>query len=216
MLSKIAINRQPLQGLGMAATCFQTWMHHDGAQMTLRLVQADDAGALNDMVKRLSYASRRNRFHSAINALAPRTLQRMTEIDPDRHCAFVVLASRHGQQILVADGRYAVTDGDDTAEFAIVVDDQVQRCGIGQRVMCAMLQMAQLSGLACLRGDVFCNNTSMIALAKHCGFACVGVHGDPQLVRAQKMLNPCQDRAIVPVSQVHDLWNTPVTGMLPC
>ena len=57
--------------------CHETWTQSDGTHMTLRSVHAEDAEELNAMVKRLSYESRRNRFHSAINALTPKTLERM-------------------------------------------------------------------------------------------------------------------------------------------
>lgn len=192
--------------------CHETWTQSDGTHMTLRSVHAEDAEELNAMVKRLSYESRRNRFHSAINALTPKTLERMVQVDFFHHCAYVVTAAKAGHECIVADGRYSVSDDEESAEFSIVVDDCVQRTGIGLRVMHVLLQTAQNAGLEALNGDVLCTNAAMIALARRCGFICTGMQGDAQLVRAHKTLI-CQDSS---TARGHAVRGRDTQAPLPC
>lgn len=65
----------------------------DIAPVTLRQIRPDDAGALQGFVRALSPASRRLRFHAALNELSEATLKASTSVDQREHVAFV-LASR--------------------------------------------------------------------------------------------------------------------------
>jgi acetyltransferase len=160
--------------------------------MTLRVVRPQDRDLLQAMVKRLSSESRRYRFHSVVNELTCKTLESMTLINPTQQMAYVVTTPCDGHECILADGRYVISGDFKSAEFSIVVQDSMQRCGIGQRVMRKLLVSAKYSGLYYLMGDVMCSNSIMIAFAKSCGFELVAKQGDCQTVRAQKHLGSCQ------------------------
>jgi hypothetical protein len=60
-----------------------------GCRVTLRSIGPADAGALQDFVQhRLGAASRRCRFHGAVNGCAPALLRQLTGADGAQHVAW--------------------------------------------------------------------------------------------------------------------------------
>ena len=64
--------------------------------VALRQIRADDAAALQDFVRALSPASRRLRFHAALNELPGATLQALTRVDQRAHVAFALTSKERG------------------------------------------------------------------------------------------------------------------------
>src|SRR5690606_13447087 len=74
--------------------------------VTLRRIRADDAAALQSLVRLLSPRSRRFRFHGAVNELSAATLDEFTRVDQCRHVAFVLTVTEHGAERIVGEARY--------------------------------------------------------------------------------------------------------------
>jgi acetyltransferase len=178
-------------------SCIQgeSWTSRNGVHVTIRAIHPSDSEQLNAMVKRLSFASKKNRFHSAVNELSEKTLKFMTAVDFSSHCAYVVTAKHNGIHSVLADARYVVGSMGNVAEFSIVVEDRIQCHGIGHRVMQKLIKSAEISGLQYLIGDVLNSNFNMLRLASRCGFECRSNPDDPQLVHIEKSL--CSDKQIV-------------------
>ncbi|WP_280155520.1 GNAT family N-acetyltransferase [Piscinibacter sp. XHJ-5] len=139
--------------------------------VTLRPVRSADAPSLQAYVESLSAASRRLRFHGAINACAPGLLRRLTEADGTRHVAFVALATAPADAAhIVGEARYVVADGGDRAEFAISVADSVRGHGVAEALMQQLFAAARDAGIACLYGDVLADNGRMAAFLRRLGF----------------------------------------------
>jgi acetyltransferase len=168
----------------------ESWTSSDGVHMTIRAVHPSDSDQLNAMVKRLSFASKKNRFHFAVNELSEKTLHYMTTVDFSSHCAYVVTTKKNGINCILADARYVVRSMGNVAEFSIVVEDRVQCQGIGLRMMKKLLKSAEISRLQHLVGDVLSSNFNMLRLARRCGFECRSNPDEPQLVRIEKSLFP--------------------------
>jgi RimJ/RimL family protein N-acetyltransferase len=140
--------------------------------VTLRPVCPADADAMQAFfVESLSPASRRLRFHGAVNACAPGLLRHLTEADGTQHVAFVALATRPGDPArIVGEARYVVDGGVDRAEFAISVADAVCGQGVAQALMQQLFAAARDAGVARLHGDVLADNGRMAAFMRRLGF----------------------------------------------
>lgn len=161
----------------------------DGRRVTLRPVLPQDAALEQALVRTLSPASRYQRFFAPIRELPADWLQRLTQVDYLNHQALIVETFAGDAAVAVAEARYVVDDTGAQADFAIVVADDWQRLGLGQRLLCTLLRSAADAGLQRLVGDVLATNASMLALARRLGFS-VMAHpdGGAQIVRVERTL----------------------------
>src|SRR5215470_18190225 len=124
------------------------------APVALRQIRPDDAPALQAFVRALSPVSRRLRFHMALNELTESGLRALTRVDQRAHVAFVLTTTERGTEQIVGEARYVVSCDKETAEFAIVVDDEFRGLGLAQRLMGALVDAARAAGLRWLVGEV--------------------------------------------------------------
>jgi ribosomal protein S18 acetylase RimI-like enzyme len=97
----------------------------------LRPIGSEDKDRLTRFHSRLSIESRYRRYHGAKGALTRRELIYLTEIDGRDHVAVV---AERGDGELGAVAR-VVSNGDGTAEVAVVVADDCQGMGFGAKVV---------------------------------------------------------------------------------
>jgi acetyltransferase len=135
--------------------------------LLVRPVQAQDAAAEQAFVSGLSASSRYRRFHIALRELPPSLLRAMTEVDQQRHVAFV---AQTPDGHIIADARYVHLDeaGHD-AEFALAVADSHQRHGVGRAMLQRLMQHAREHGVRRLVGDVLWDNAPMLAMVRALG-----------------------------------------------
>jgi RimJ/RimL family protein N-acetyltransferase len=182
---------------------FPTWKPAGGvAPVALRQIRPDDAAALRGFVRALSPASRRLRFHAALNELPEATLQALTCVDQRGHVAFVLTVTEHGTERIVGEARYAVSGDAETAEFAIAVADAFRGLGLAERLLAALIDAARAAGLRWLFGEVLAGNARMLAFMRRCGFAATTRGGlAPELVRVERSV----DRSL-PVAEAAGSW----------
>jgi RimJ/RimL family protein N-acetyltransferase len=122
-------------------------MLRDGTVVDIRAIRPDDKARLAAGHARLSAESQRRRYLAAKPRLTAADLRYLTEIDGHDHVAFVaVLADR--PEIIVAVGRFVRLAGDpETAEFAIVVGDELQGQGLGGRLADLLARQAVSEGV---------------------------------------------------------------------
>jgi len=155
-------------------------------RLTLRPILPQDQGPLREMLYRTSIATRRARFHEAVDHFAEETLRAMTRLDSSDVLALVVTrCSPLRGETVIADARYVVDVDRAGADFAILVDDAWQRRGVGTRVVNAMLDAAYGEGLGHLRGSVLRSNTAMLSLLRKLQFSFAHDPDDARLVSAQ-------------------------------
>lgn len=178
-----------------------TWTSASGIQLKLRAVRPDDAALLGELFDDgLSRAARYSRFHGAVGRLSAARLAWMADADFKHHVAFIVTRCEDGLEHAVAEGRWVRTAVAPGAEFALSVADAWQGCGIGRRLLSALVQAGREQGLPCLLGDVLPGNQAMQALARRHGFEC-GVHpDDAELLRAELSLAPAHQRRASAIS----------------
>jgi acetyltransferase len=157
----------------------------DGRCALVRPVRAADAPLVQAFVRALSPQSRRNRFFGPVRELSPAQLERMTRSDGTTGIGLVALAA-DGAPRIVGIAQHAVCDPPH-AELAVVVADDWQRQGLGERLVAALLAHAARTGIAVVQGFVMAANRPMLALASKLGFA-FEEDADPELVRVEMPL----------------------------
>lgn len=154
------------------------------SRLTIRALQREDAPLVQAFVRRLSVESRRRRYFAPINELTPSQLERVTVgAGPDD----LNLGAFDAEGRIVGLAQYATEDGD-SAEFGVVVDDALQRGGLGTCLVQRLLEAARERGLAALNGLVLYDNWSMLGLAVKLGFE-LAADRDPALMRVEKILD---------------------------
>lgn len=115
-------------------------LHVDGAALTVRTVEATDVDDLARMFRKLSRESVYYRFFSPLPRVPEAMLQRMADVD---HCRRDAVVALDGSDIVaIASYDTASQSGSGEAEIAIVVDDEWQHRGVGQRLVCRLADLA--------------------------------------------------------------------------
>jgi len=167
------------------------WSAPDGRRVTVRPIRPEDAQVEQEFVKQLSAEARYFRFMDTLRELTPQMLVRFTQIDYDREMAFVaIFASADGRETEVAVARYITNPDGLSCEFAIVVDDEWQRTGLGRYLMTQLIEVARARELASMSGEILGGNTGMLKLAGSLGFQIGESPADPSLRRATLSLMP--------------------------
>lgn len=184
----------PSLALGHLAPLAASWLAPDGSRLSLRPVRPQDATLLGQLLDDgLQPACRRLRFHGALGRLSPARLAWLTDVDFDRHVAFVVTRHGPGGEQALGEGRY-VRLADGSAELALAVGTAWQRMGIGSRLLQALLATAQQRGVTSLHGDMQSHNVAMQALMQQHGFFCQAAPEDSLLVRGERR---CAARSVI-------------------
>ena len=168
---------------------FPTRKPTGAASVALRPIRADDAAALQEFVRALSPASRRLRFHVALNELPEATLQALTRVDQRAHVAFVLTSRERGAEQIVGEARYVVTDDGQTAEFGIAVAEAFRGRGLAERLLAALVDAARAAGARWLVGDVLAGNARMLAFVRRCGFAETTRGVEPGVIRVERRVD---------------------------
>ena len=148
----------------------------DGTPVTIRPIRAEDAAMEQEFVRHLSEDSRYFRFMGSVRELPVNKLKFFTEIDYDRHMAFVATTVREGKEVEIGVARYIATEKADSCEFAITVDDAWQSTGVAGLLMIPLQEAAREHGFRTMEGLVMASNRKMIKFARQLGFM---VHHDP-------------------------------------
>ncbi len=161
----------------------------DGRSVLVRPILPQDADLEQNFFAQLAPQTRQRRFHFGVNLLPPEVVRGFAEIDYHTHLALVAEAVDSDEQpMLVADARYVVRAGSDSAEFAIVVADAWQRVGLGRDLMQRLAGQARRDGVRVLLGDVLTHNQPMLTLARALGARVVPHRHEASLQQARWVL----------------------------
>ena len=160
----------------------------DGTPVTIRPIRAEDAAMEQEFVRHLSEDSRYLRFMGSVRELSPNKLRFFTEIDYDRHMAFVATIMRDGQELEIGVARYVAAEKGDSCEFAITVDDAWQGTGVAGLLMIPLQEAARAHGFRTMEGLVLASNRKMIKFARQLGFRVHHDAGEANTVRIELQL----------------------------
>jgi protein lysine acetyltransferase len=173
----------------------------DGRRIVVRPILPDDKERLSAGFRRLSQESRYRRFFASIDALSPRQLEYLTEIDYRDHFAWAAL---HDDAV-VGVARYVRSGREiDVAEAAVAVADDWQRCGVATALLGSLAAVAFRQGIRRFRCYVQADNRPVIELLRSAD-ATIG-HDAGDILRADVSIPPPWQ--IVRGSQLYDALRT--------
>jgi acetyltransferase len=180
-LPTLAIRPYPTQ----YASC---WTLKDGVPVSIRPIRPEDEPLMRKFHTTLSERSVYMRYFNVLKLdqrVAHERLSRLCFIDYDRQMALVV--DRHDPQTgaheIIGIGRLTKhRDGD--AEFAIIVSDQYQSCGLGSELLSRLVQIGRDERLTRITADILNENRRMQRVCQRLGFQ---MHPSPDgsLVKAE-------------------------------
>jgi len=139
----------------------------DGRVITVRTIRADDRDALQTAVRTISPDARYSRFFSPLRELPASLLERATNPDADTELQLVAVVG----DAIVAGARYAATTEPACCEFAVMVLDEWQRCGLARSALDELMRTARARGFHHMEGYILSSNVAMLGLARRLGFA---------------------------------------------
>src|SRR5262245_32944179 len=143
----------------------------DGAALRVRSMRRDDRQALKDLFARCSPESIRFRFLHQVKELTEDMLDRLTDTDSSRHIALVVTQGEGRDERIVAVGRYQVqAERPGVAEVSFLVEDAMQRRGIGTLLLDALAELARERGVTRFSADVLADNRQMLSVFRKAGY----------------------------------------------
>jgi acetyltransferase len=150
--------------------------------VSIRPIRAGDSGMEQEFIKHLSKESRYFRFMMSLRELTPKKLKYFTEIDYNRHMAFVATIMRDDKEVEIGVARYVYTEIPDTCEFGVTVDDAWHGSGVAGLLMTSLEETARKCGFKTMDGIVLPGNEKMLKFAQKRGFKIHYVQGEADTV----------------------------------
>ena len=161
---------------------------YDGTPVTIRPIRPEDSGMEQEFVRHLSDDSRYFRFMGSMRELPTKKLKFFTEIDYDRHMAFVATIANQGKELEIGVARYVATETPASCEFAITVDDAWQGRGVAGLLMISLQDAARAHGFKTMEGIALASNHKMLKFARQLGFKCCRRLGESDTVHMELQL----------------------------
>jgi acetyltransferase len=143
----------------------------DGDAIEIRPIRPEDERLWADMIGSLSSEAIEYRFFGPVREITKAMLVRYCHIDYDAEMAVVAVRESQGESKMVGVASFALDAvGGESAEFAIVVCDEVQHKGVGTRLMNVLIEAARDKYIRVIEGHVLAANTPMMRFCESLGF----------------------------------------------
>ncbi len=144
----------------------------DGSVLRMRPLRESDRQGLIDLFGRCSPESIRYRFLRMITSLPDSLVDQLVSVDGARHVALVVTQGEASEQKIVAVGRYFADEKKThVAEVSFLVEDAMQRRGIGTVLLDALAEIARRHKITRFSADVLADNRQMMSVFRKAGYA---------------------------------------------
>ncbi len=137
----------------------------DEADVPVRLIQPEDAPALQRLLNRCSEETIYLRFFGPMQELSDEKAQYFAHVDGADRFALVALDPGEQDEI-IAVVRFDREVGTDRAEYSALVEDSWQGRGLGQRLTQQLLDDARDRGIRYFYGLVMSKNRGMLKLLR--------------------------------------------------
>jgi GNAT superfamily N-acetyltransferase len=131
-----------------------------------RLIESSDAPALQRFLGRCSERTIYLRFFGSLNEFPEEKAQYFVHVDGTDHFGFVAIDPADQDEI-IAVVRYDREPGEDRAEYAAIVEDGWQGCGIGIALTRRLVDIACANGVRYFYALVMGKNKRMLELLRH-------------------------------------------------
>jgi acetyltransferase len=163
-----------------------------GERVVIRPVLPQDEALTTAFFGSLSAPTRYERFLTPMRHLPAELIKRFTNVDYANHLALVAVVVQDGNEIVVAEARYARLADASEAEFAISVAEAWQGKGLAQVLLGKLACRASTAGVRKIVGETLATNEKMLHLARKAGFT---VRRSPD-VRGVMLLEKVVDEAL--------------------
>ncbi len=137
----------------------------NGAEVTFRVIEPGDVPALQRFYERLSDSTIYLRFFGSMGEFSEEKARYFAHVDGLNHFAFVALDPKDPDEI-IAVVRYDREPGEEKAEYAALVEDRWQGCGVGIELTYRLIDEARDKGVRYLYGLVMRENRRMLHLLR--------------------------------------------------
>lgn len=161
----------------------------DGNTYEIRPIRWSDGSKLKTLISNLSEESRFMRFLANLKEITPKQLARLTQIDYHRDMALAAVIEHADHEEIIGVARYMLLPNGNSAEFALVVQDDFQGQGIGAKLMTSLFEVARDQQLKELEGIVLAKNANMLGLMSALGFTIEPDPDDYAMRRVVKRLD---------------------------
>ena len=137
----------------------------DGRCVSVREIEPEDAPALRRFVGRLSDRSIHMRYFGSMKELSETQARHFAEVDGQDRFALVALDPKDEEEI-VGVVRYEREADTDRAEYAAVIEDQMQGKGLGIGLTRRLIEAARERGIRHLYALVMRENREMLGMLR--------------------------------------------------
>lgn len=160
----------------------------DGQPVCLRRITQEDGALMREGIAQMSPQSRYLRFFSGMKTAPDWVIERLLDVDGDRHLAWGAIASTHAAgekrrcgrcegQAIGAVHAFRDPDDPDCAEFSVAVLDAWHHKGLGRLLTATLLLEARAEGITAFHVDTLSENRTAIAFAESLGARPTGGDG---------------------------------------
>ncbi|MFB3777863.1 MAG: bifunctional acetate--CoA ligase family protein/GNAT family N-acetyltransferase [Bryobacteraceae bacterium] len=166
-LPKLPIRPYPLQYVS-------SWTTKTGVDLTIRPIRPEDEPLIIKFHETLSERTVYLRYLQALKLsqrVAHERLVRICFNDYDREMALVAeQKNANGGSRIVGVGRLRKVAGTNDGEFAVLISDEFQGCGLGTELVRRVIEIGRQEKLARIVGDVLQDNVVMRRVCEKLGF----------------------------------------------
>jgi RimJ/RimL family protein N-acetyltransferase len=153
----------------------------NGMSVTVRAIMADDKGTILESFKGLDDETLYSRFFAPKKDLSEQELKQLTEVDFEQTVALVITPQAEGREKIIGGGRYISfkdAEGIDSAEFAMIVEEDYQGLGLGKLILKHLITIARARGINKFEAEVLPANERMLNLLRKTGLPMSMVNRD--------------------------------------
>lgn len=177
-LPLIKIERQQFQETKMSSTVNEGYPAQyesrftlkDGREVSLRPILQTDEHLIIDLLNKLSADSIYLRFLRPIKTLPEELLFQLTHINYKSNFALVALIQEDGKDSIIAVARYGYNSEDNATDFAIVVRDDWQHCGLGAFLLTKIFTIGKEHGVSRFVSLIDSKNHTMKRILRNIGY----------------------------------------------
>jgi acetyltransferase len=142
----------------------------DGRPVTLRPIRPEDEPLWFDLIAHCSPESLHARFRYLFKQPTHDMAARYCFLDYDRELAMMAEIEHEGKRRFIGVGRLVADPNHETAEFALLVADAWQNCGLGLKLTDHCLEIARVWGIRRMIAETSLDNARMISIFEQRGF----------------------------------------------
>jgi len=141
----------------------------NGLMVRFRPIKPSDEEAMRHFFYRFSKQSIFRRFFFPVSTMPHNKLQAYVNIDYRSEMSIVALINEPGQEIIIAEARYASDEESGFGELAFFVDEKYQGLGIALYLYKLLIRLARERGLSGFTADVLQGNKDMLKVIEKGG-----------------------------------------------